>query len=149
MAEPVDDEAVRFAYPFEHTTDEEWAALWAALDRVEEQGPPYADWVPSRRTESGAFTMPYPRYTPVVGALTSAISAAGLVVVFAWPDWHGFRAYEDPAALGDAPVEDALWMLTRTVRGERFSDGVIETELNAGRLQAAVRRVRDEVTRRT
>lgn len=148
MDEPDADESARFAHPFLHTPAERWTALWDALARVEAAGAPYAEWVPSRRTESGALTMPYPRYSEAVDALRSAIGEAGLVVVFAWPDWDGFRRYEDPAALAGAPVDDALRMITRTLRGERFSDGAIETELEAGRLQAALRRVRDEVSRR-
>lgn len=147
--EPTDpDDEARFRHPFESTPAAVWEALWTALERVEADGPPYAEWVPSRLTESGARTMPYPRYTPAVDALRTAIGAAGLVVAFAWPDWDGFRRYEDAAALAGAPVEDAVRMITRTVRGERFVDGAIEGELTAGRLQAAVRRVRDEVSRR-
>lgn len=147
--EPTDpDDTARFRYPLETTSAAAWEALWAALERVEAEGPPFAEWVPSRLTESGAHTMPYPRYTPAVEALRSAIGEAGLVVAFAWPDWDGFRRYQDPAALADAPVEDALRMITRTLRGERFTDGAIDGELTAGRLQAAVRRVRDEVSPR-
>lgn len=137
------DEDALFGAVLAALTPEQSAELRAALDELDAAGPPYATWVPSVRTESGAMTMPYPDYSPPVQRLRSA--AAALVVVFPWVDWTGFRDYEDPASLATAPVHDAMRMVTRTLRGERFSDGHLEGELAAGRLQAAIRRILDAV----
>ncbi len=142
----MDDEAASFDAALARVTAAEVAELRLALEELLAAGPPYADWEPPRRTESGALTVPYPVYRPHASRLRSA--AAAVLVVFPWPEWTGFDRYTDPAALSTAPVEDALRMITRTLRGERFADGGIEAELDAGRLQAAVARVLESLDAR-
>jgi len=133
------DDAASFDAALARVTPAEVEELRAALDDLVAVGPPYADWEPSRRTPSGSCTMPYPAYRQPAARLRAA--AGAFIVVFPWPEWSGYERYADPAALANAPIEDALRMITRTLRGERFSDGAIEVELDAGRLQAACARV--------
>jgi hypothetical protein len=53
------------------------------------------------------------------------------------------RRYQaDPDALADAPVTDAVRLLTAIQRAERFSDGAIEGALERGVMQAALARLR-------
>jgi len=141
MDEAAEVDPAPFDAVLARATPEQWAELAAALAGLEASGPPYADWSPQRRSDSGVLTLPYPTYRPAAERLRRA--AGAFVVVFPWPDWRGGERYAEPSALADAPVHDALRLVTRALRGERFSDGHLESELDAGLLQAAVKRLLD------
>jgi len=65
------------------------------------------------------------------------------VYPFDWMAWDGWWNYPDGPSLAAAPVADAVRMVTRTIRGERFFDGAIEGALRSGTLVAATRRIVD------
>jgi hypothetical protein len=142
----VDDADQPFLDALETTTDDEWTALWQALDAVAAVSD-YATWAAGdSRTDADGRTVttwPYPVYHPTVEALRSAIGGARLMVPFAWPDWVDLPRYrDDPAALRKAPVADAVRMVVAVVRSERFTDGSLEGALTSGLLQAALGRIR-------
>jgi len=142
----VDDADWPFLDALESAGDDEWRALWRALDAVADLTE-YATWAGGdTRTEADGRTVttwPYPVYDPVVEALRSAIGGAGLSVVYDWPDWPDLPRYrDDPGALSDAPVADAVRMVVAVLRSERFSDGSIGGALDSGLLQSALGRIR-------
>jgi hypothetical protein len=143
----VDDDADQpFLDALETVTDDEWVALWRALDAIAAESE-YATWAGGEtRTDAEGrtvTTMPYPVYHPAVDALRDAIGGARLVVPYDWPDWADLSRYrDDPAALADAPVADAVRMVVAIVRSERFSDGSLEGALTSGLLQTALGRIR-------
>lgn len=127
-------------------TPDAWEELWQAVDAVAAQTD-YATWEGGETREGRdgrpVTTMPYPAYHPSVDRLRSAIGSADLMVPFEWPDWADLPHYrDDPTRLADAPVADAVRMITAILRSERFTDGSIEGALESGLLLAALARVR-------
>ena len=85
--------------------------------------------------------MPYVIYRETVDELTSALYKAGLVVPFNWPDWRGLEQARRDAVAGDLSADDAVRLITATVRSDRFIDGAISVALAEGSLQGAVGRL--------
>jgi hypothetical protein len=86
---------------------------------------------------------PYPIYTPAVDALVRSLGAGDLTVAFDWMRWPGFTEHWPAERFRDGSAADALRLVVTAIRGERFSDGFIESLLVRGILQAAVRRLLD------
>jgi hypothetical protein len=131
--------------------DDDWLALWEAVDALAEEttfatwaGGDVIDTMTIDGEERAVIQMPYPRYTEPVGRVGAQLGALGLFVPFDWPGWDGVRRYQDdPAALADAPVGDAVRLLVAIHRSERFCDGGIDGALRSGVMQAALARLRD------
>lgn len=137
--DPAVDVAIRAALAA--ATPEAWAELAAALAAVEGLAEDdYSGWVGASERD-GVLTLGWPEYAPEVERLRAAVGAAGLVVPFAWPGWSGIERHRGGRGIEDAPVEDAVRMVTAVVRSERFADGSIDGALRDGTLQAALRRV--------
>ncbi|MGV3758366.1 MAG: DUF6508 domain-containing protein [Actinomycetota bacterium] len=142
----VDERDQPFLDALEAVADDDWRALWRALDDVAGRTE-HATWAGGEtRTEADGRTVtswPYPVYHPSVEALRSAIGGARLMVVYDWPVWPDLPRYRDePALLADAPVADAVRMVVAVIRSERFSDGSLEGALTSGLLQTALARIR-------
>ena len=60
--------------------------------------------------------------------------------------WDGLDHYRSGERLADAPVADAVRMITAIVRSERFCDGAIESAWCDGRFPAALARLRSHST---
>lgn len=128
------DAAIRAS--IEATSQETWDELRQALEAVEAlPADAYCTWIEADRS------LPWPDYAPEVERLRDLIAASGLVVPYPWPKWSGIKRHRRGAGLDTAPVEDAVRMTTAVLRSERFGDGNIDGALQAGTLQAAVRRV--------
>lgn len=111
--------------------DDDWWVLWGAVDEV------------AGLTTFANWEGPYPVYAPAVERVRRQLGVLGLYVPFAWPDWEGLARYrDDPGALADAPVTDAVRLLTAIQRSERFGDGSIEGALRSGVMLAALARLR-------
>jgi len=106
-------------------------------------GRPMVEW--SSRTGSGTsedpFTLAYPGYSPAVTRLIAALVAANAMAVFRWMDWGGSRQFRGGVGLVEAPVADAMRLVTTVVRGERFCDGTIAAAVEDGSLSAAAERI--------
>jgi hypothetical protein len=149
-----DDEAttdVAIAAALATGRDEDWLVLWEAVDALAEETT-FATWAGGDVVqttivdgeERHVFRMPYPRYAEQVSRVEAQLGALGLFVPFDWPGWDGVRRYRaDPAALADAPVGDAVRLLTAIHRSKRFCDGSIDGALRSGLMQAALTRLRD------
>lgn len=130
--------------------DEDWVALWDAVDALAEETT-FLRWAGGdvvgatvidgeERTVRQAS---YPVYAEPVTRVGELLSALGLFVPFDWPGWDGVRRYrDDPGAVAEAPVVDAVRLLTAIHRSERFSDGSIGGALSSGVMQAALARLR-------
>lgn len=139
-----DLEAILRAVP-----EEGWRDLWAAVDSVEseeshatlEGGNQISSSV-REGVEHPVFDMPYYDYSDGVDRTRDCLYALGLIVPFDWPRWDGTTRYRGPTALDDAPVGDAIRMLTATIRADRFMEGTVAITLDEGTLQSALRRIR-------
>lgn len=56
-------------------------------------------------------------------------------------NWDGSRRYPRGVGLAEAPVADAMRLVTVIVRGERFCDGTIAKAIDDGSLVAAAERI--------
>jgi hypothetical protein len=143
------DEDAPFLEALAAVSDAAWTELWAAVDALDEvttfatwAGGEVVDTVVVDGVEKPVTQVPYPLYTPEVERLRDAIGACGLVVPYDWMAWDGLDRHLDGAGLADAPMTDAVRMITAIVRSERFGDGNIEGALTSGTLQAAIARLR-------
>lgn len=97
------------------------------------------------------LVLSYPQYSARVDELLAALTAVNAQPVFDWMSWDGPRKYRAGAGLDEAPVADAMRLVTAIVRGERFCDGTIAQALEDGSLVAATEwiiTVLDETTHR-
>jgi hypothetical protein len=126
---------------------EHWDEIWQALADVLAEDV-HLDWEGGGQVdvrvidgeERPVFQMPYPVYSPAVDRLRTALGV--LVVPFAWPQWDGVQRYRAGRGMADAPVADAVRMITAVLRSERFTDGSIAGAIDDDTLPAAVRRLR-------
>lgn len=124
-------------------TAEQADRLLRFLPRFEEPGVRFIEkWEGGERTEDGALTLPYPRYT------TDVRRFFGLVDTDCWLDVGYARSNAgkmlgDDALIRGATLQDIRAMLTYMVRGERFCDGLWGAMLERGRVQAVLRRLRE------
>lgn len=142
--EPTDAsiEALLASVPSEH-----WDEIAAAFDALQADAGEALHWEGGQQVgvrvvdgeERPVVQMPYAVYSPAVERLRSALGA--LVVPFAWPQWEGVQRYRRGRGMAQAPVADAVRMITAVLRSERFTDGSIAGALDDGTLPAAVRRV--------
>jgi hypothetical protein len=135
--DPTDEaiEAILAAVP-----DDRWAELWAAMEGLR-TGETHATWEVGD-PDQPVRQMPYVVYSDAARRLVSSLGAVGGVVPFAWPKWDGVQRYEGGRGLDDAPVADAVRLITAVIRADRFGEGTIAAALEDGTLAAAVRRLR-------
>ena len=81
------------------------------------------------------------RYDETIEEVLAALRAVNAQPVFDWMSWNGSRRYPRGAGLTDAPVADAMRLITTIVRGERFCDGTIARAVEDGSLMAAAERI--------
>lgn len=126
-----------------------WRALWTAVDALPAGEKP-AVWRGGNQigtrvvdgSERPVFQMPYPEYSEAVDRVLDALHALDIIVPFNWPEWDGTGRYRGGRALDEAPVADAVRMMTAIIRAERFSEGTIAAAVEDGTLAAALRCLR-------
>src|SRR4051794_17570635 len=100
--------------------ESQWAALWDAVDALDDETT-FATWTGGDVVgttivdgeERPLHAVPYPIYTESVEQVRAALGALGLFVPFDWMSWDGLHRYRDqPTLLTDAPVTDAIRLLT-------------------------------------
>lgn len=87
------------------------------------------------------YVLPYPKYNNVVPQLIAALAAVNAQPDFEWMRWDGSRRYPGGVGLAEAPVADAMRLVTVIVRGERFSDGTIAKAIEDHTLLSAADRI--------
>lgn len=87
------------------------------------------------------LVLAYPVYDTAIDDLVDALLAVNAQPSFDWMSWDGTRRYRGGAGLADAPVADAMRLVTVIVRGERFCDGTIANAIEDGSLVAAAERI--------
>jgi len=103
---------------------------------------PVDHWYGSEKLKNGSFTLPYPRYNPLVEEFFRQVSSGG------WLDYeyNPEKAYEmlkDENAVKTASLQQIQSMLTFCVRGERFSDGHWEEMIEKGYIRRLLERLNE------
>lgn len=83
---------------------------------------PIDRWDGGEQLKDGSFTLPYPKYHPLVEEFYRHISSDGWLDYQYDPD-QAYKMLNDEQAVQNASLEQIQTMLTFCVRGERFSDG--------------------------
>jgi len=122
-------------------TLKEVAGLIAFLPGFEDRDEPFARWEGGSHDEdSKTITLSYPRYAADVTKFFQVLSESQWVQF----DYMTDRTRElvsDIDKLKDASIDDIKAVLTWCSRGERFCDGLHESVLKSGVIQAALRRL--------
>jgi hypothetical protein len=145
--DPTDDE---IEARLEAVLDDGWDTLWDAVDRLAAEETDHATWRGGEQVdttvvdgvEQPVLHMPYVVYSDAVNRLVGRLSALGLIVPFNWPAWDGTRRFRTGQGMADAPVADAVRLITAIVRADRFSEGTIAVTIEDGTLPAAIERIR-------
>lgn len=129
--------------------DDGWDNLWAAVHRVDEEtdhatwgGGEVVDTIVVDGVEQPVIQMHYVVYSDAVNELVQYLYRLGLIVPFNWGAWDGSRRYWAGYGMAEAPVADAVRLITAIVRADRFYDGTIGVSIDDGTLPAALDRIR-------
>ena len=124
-------------------TLEEIETLISFLPRLYAEGfTPVDHWYASEKLKDGSFTLPYPRYNPLVDEFFRHVSGDGWLDY----DYDPERAYQmlkDENTVKTASLEQIKSMLTFCVRGERFSDGHWEEMIEQGYIRRLLERLNE------
>ena len=90
---------------------------------------------------SDPHVLPFPEYDDAVLELIAALVEVNAQPVFDWMRWGRSRRYAGGVGLAQAPVADAMRLVTVIVRGEHFNDGTIAKAIEDGSLLAAAERI--------
>jgi hypothetical protein len=113
------------------------------VKRLITEGRPVVGWSPMAGDGSTAHpvVLSYPEYGEGIDQLIAALLAVNAQPVFDWMRWDGSRRYPGGGGLAQAPVADAMRLVTVIVRGERFCDGTIAKAIEDGSLLASAERI--------
>ena len=97
-------------------------ALTSYLPRLYAAGfSPILKWEGGEKLKDGSFTLPYPRYDPLVEEFFRAVSSRWLD--YEYDPESAYQMLKDEGRVKSASLPEIKTMLTFCVRGERFSDG--------------------------
>lgn len=126
------------------------------LPILEQAGFVACEWEPSRHWEEGGkphMSMPYPTYHPAIERFRRSIFRSETPVdpyrrlpedrfEGKWDGAAAVRALSRPEQFAGATLGQVRRYLLLCARGEHFSDGHIESEIESGNLLAALRRLK-------
>ena len=96
--------------------------LTSYLPRLYAKGfSPILSWEGGEKLKDGSFTMPYPRYNPLVEEFFGHVSSSWLD--YEYNPEQAYKMLQDKQAVKTASLTQIKSLLTFCVRGERFSDG--------------------------
>lgn len=125
---------------------EDLASFQRFVDAFEAEGFVAGEWAKMREIEPGVFQLGYWVDSPIVNEWVQAIYDRhvldGRGRHMSYSTFEMARAFSrDPVLLETADLDSIRLVLTRTVRGERFCEGIIEGTFLDGMAQAATRRL--------
>ncbi len=91
--------------------------------------------------EVRSFEMGWVDYDERVTQLADDLYAVNAVAQFDWSEWDGCTRYPGGLGLAEAHVSESVRLTTRILRGDRFSEGMLNEALGDGSLAAAVSRM--------
>jgi hypothetical protein len=115
--------------------------LWKTVDELTDESD-HPTWAGGKQDGTSVLHMPYVTYGDAVNQVVGGLHDLDLIVPFNWPEWDGRARSPAGRGLADAPVADAVRMITEIVRADRFSEGSIAATLEDGTLPAALNRLR-------
>jgi hypothetical protein len=124
-------------------TLEEIEILTSYLPRLYAEGfSPVERWDGGEKLKDGSFTLPYPKYNPLVEEFFLHVSGDG------WLDYgynpeQASRMLRDDDTVKTASLERIQTMLTFCVRGERFSDGHWGEMIEEGHIRRLLERLNE------
>jgi len=122
-----------------------WIELEALVGELEANREPWAEWrsvETGGETRAGESSLRYLVYSGLAKRAMSELGRQGLRVVFDWPGWYQRSIYEQhPELIELASPTDAVRLLVRLVRGERFSEGAWFAALDDGTVALLFRRL--------
>lgn len=124
-------------------TLDEIEALTAFLPRLYADGfSPIESWRGGEKQKDGSFTIPYPKYNPLVEEFFRHVSSGG------WLDYEynpeqAYQMLKDEQLIKSASLLQIKTMLTFCVRGERFSDGHWAQMIEEGYIRQLLERLNE------
>ena len=82
---------------------------------------PIESWSGGEKEKDGSFTLPYPKYNPLVEEFLGVVSRSWLD--YEYNPEQAYKMLKDENFVKTASLSQIKTMLTFCVRGERFSDG--------------------------
>ena len=118
-------------------------AALMGMNRLAADGGRAVVWSPMLGVGSSAdpLVLSSPVYDTAVQELVRALLAVNAQPTFDWMSWDGPRRYRGGEGLADAPVADAMRLVTVILRGEHFCDGTIAAAIEDGSLVTAALRI--------
>lgn len=129
----------------EQALEQRLRALAALLPRLaaKDAEQQFGEWVPSRQSKPGLWSMPYVEYGQLERAFREA-AAGWLRSSFNWPDWaatdDALALRSDPKRLAHATPDDLAHLITALIRSNRFNEGLLLDALQEGLLTRIARR---------
>lgn len=114
-------------------------ALAALLPELEAAERPFGTCV---FPESGG--LPFWEWSPIVIRVHDVAYAEGWVRDLDWPPWAhsdtGRRLMNEPEAIRSATSDELAWILTVSIRADRFCEGALVCQFENGVIPAVLRR---------
>jgi len=124
-------------------TLEEIETLTSFLPRLYAEGfSPVAHWYASEKLKDCSYTLPDPKYNPLVQEFFRRVSDDGWLDYEYNPD-QGYQMLQDEKLIKTASLPQIQTMLTFCVRGERFSDGHWEGMIEQGHIRRLLERLHE------
>ena len=115
--------------------------LTAFLPRLYAEGfSPVLGWDGGGKGKDGTYSLPYPKYSPIVEEFFGFVSSDG------WLDYEynpeqAYQMLKDENRINTASLAEIKSMLTFCVRGERFSDGHWAEMIEKGHIRRLLERL--------
>ncbi|MGX7732028.1 DUF6508 domain-containing protein [Rhodococcus sp. 2H158] len=124
-------------------TPRDWEELRELLQRIDDNGAPFAPRPESSTVSDAADAFAYPMGGPIVDEAMTFLYDREFIVPFDWPAWDGKTAVEqgDLEAIGSGTAEDCLRYLTVISRADRFMTGFIVSAFDRRLVQTALHRL--------
>jgi Family of unknown function (DUF6508) len=123
-------------------TRQDIEALTAFLPRLYAEGfSPVISWEGGEKRKDGSFTLPYPKYAPLLEEFFHLVSSSWLD--YEYNPEHAYQMLQNENRVKAASLPEIKTMLTFCVRGERFSDGHWADMIEKGYIRRILERLNE------